>query len=52
MITDEDLVFVTKYPLRLRDCEHYDECLETAAFENRPKFDCDGCRKYTQKDIP
>jgi hypothetical protein len=49
---EDELFYTTKYPLRLRDCEHYDECFEKAAFKNEEKFDCQGCKKYIQEDIP
>jgi hypothetical protein len=53
---DNLIMFGVKYPLRLRDCEYYEECLDNAAFKNKPKFTCENCKKYSpvviDKDIP
>jgi len=49
---DKNIPIKDPYPLRLRDCIKYDECLDDAAFQNKPKFSCEGCRKYEKKDNP
>jgi hypothetical protein len=48
-ISRKPLQIMLACPVRHRDCERYEECLDKAIMRHKQQFSCEGCKIYCKE---